>query len=111
MEKNDYSSKYALLFVFSLLSKVCNGFKKENVPLEETKKRSYIGNGLRRVRVEIGKSQEKLAEDSKLGPRTIQKLEANASSPTLDTIISIANAFDMEHWEFLKNIKDEIIYK
>jgi transcriptional regulator with XRE-family HTH domain len=79
--------------------------------LTEAKKENYIGTGLRRLRKERGWTQEELADKSDLEPRTIQKLESNENTPTLNTICALAESFEMEHWEFLKNIKDEIVYK
>ncbi|NYE05885.1 transcriptional regulator with XRE-family HTH domain [Bacillus niacini] len=79
--------------------------------MTEAKKDTYIGTGLRRLRKERGWTQEELAGKSKLEPRTIQKLESNENTPTLNTICSLAESFEMEHWEFLKNIKDEMVYR
>jgi transcriptional regulator with XRE-family HTH domain len=82
---------------------------KRRIPLTEAKKEHYIGIGLRRLRKERGWTQEELAEKCKLDPRTIQKLERNENSPSLNTVITLAENFDMEPWEFLKNIANEII--
>ena len=79
--------------------------------MTEAKKENYIGTGLRRLRKERGWTQEELATKSGLEPRTIQKLESNENSPTLNTICSIAESFEMEDWEFLKNTKHERVYK
>lgn len=79
--------------------------------MTEAKKENYIGTGLRRLRKERGWTQEELASKSKLEPRTIQKLERNENSPALNTICYLAESFGMEHWEFLKNIKDEMVSK
>ncbi|WP_419955158.1 helix-turn-helix domain-containing protein [Neobacillus niacini] len=75
--------------------------------MTEAKEEKYIGIGLKRLRkTERGWTQEKLAEESGLDRRTIQKLENNKSTPTLTTICALAAAFEMEDWEFLKTIKD-----
>jgi transcriptional regulator with XRE-family HTH domain len=79
--------------------------------LTEAKKENYIGTGLRRLRKERGWTQEELATESDLETRTIQKLERNENSPSYNTICSLAKSFEMEDWEFLKNIKDERVYK
>ncbi|MEH7254630.1 helix-turn-helix transcriptional regulator [Neobacillus niacini] len=71
----------------------------------------YIGNGLRRIRKERGWTQEVLAAKCELETRTIQKLERNENSPTFNTIVYLADSFEMQDWEFLKNITDEIISK
>lgn len=77
----------------------------------QTDEEMYIGIGLGRIRNERDWSQEKLAEVSELSYRTVQNLEYNQASPSGTSICKLAKAFEMEPWEFLKNIKDEIIYK
>ena len=41
-------------------------------------------------------SQEKLAEMSKLSTTYINSIEHTSNSPTIDTLVKIASAFDME---------------
>ena len=41
-------------------------------------------------------SQEKLAEVSKLSTTYINSIEHTSNSPTIDTLVKIASAFDME---------------
>lgn len=79
--------------------------------MTEAKIEHYIGIGLRRLRKERGWTQEVLAGKCELDARTIQKLERNENSPTFNTIVSLAESFEMKDWEFLKNIEDEIISK
>ena len=47
-------------------------------------------------RTKRGWSQEKLAEISKLSTTYINSIEHSANSPTIDTLIKIAFAFDIE---------------
>jgi transcriptional regulator with XRE-family HTH domain len=84
---------------------------KRRIPLTKTKKEMFIGIGLGRLRNERGWTQEKLAHESGLNTRFIQRLEYDDSSPSGTTLSSLANAFEMRPWEFLKNIDDDIIYK
>jgi transcriptional regulator with XRE-family HTH domain len=71
----------------------------------------YIGIGLRRLRKERGWTQEELAGKCNLDPRTIQKLERNENSPTLNSIRALAKSFGMKRGEFLTTIEDDIITK
>jgi transcriptional regulator with XRE-family HTH domain len=89
---------------------LCNGLKRR-IPLKETRTGVYIGIGLKRLKEERGWTQEKLAEESNLNTRYLQDLLYNEKSPSLNTVHSIAEAFGMKHWEFLKSIEEEIVYK
>lgn len=71
----------------------------------------YIGLGVGRMRIERDWTQEYLAEVSDLAYRTVQNIEYNRTSPSGTSICKFAKAFEMEHWEFLKEISDEVIYK
>lgn len=92
------------------LRALCNGLKR-SVPLIQTDEEMYIGIGLGRIRNERDWTQEKLAKVSELSYRTVQNIEYNRTSPSGTSICKLAKAFEMEPWEFLKNINDEIIYK
>lgn len=59
----------------------------------ETKK---LAKKLKELRALRGMSQEYLAEESRVGLRTIQRIENNESIPTGETIKRIANALDIE---------------
>lgn len=77
----------------------------------QTDEEMYIGIGLGRMRNERDWTQEKLAEVSQLSYRTVQNIEYNRTSPSGTSICKFAQAFEMEPWEFLKCISEEIIYK
>jgi transcriptional regulator with XRE-family HTH domain len=96
--------------VLHFLHAGCNGLKRR-IPLIKTDEEMYIGIGVGRMRIERDWSQEKLADLSELSYRAVQNIEYNATSPSGTSICRLAKAFDMEPWEFLKNISDEIIYK
>jgi transcriptional regulator with XRE-family HTH domain len=67
----------------------------------------YIGNVLVRLRKARLKSQEQLAEDSGLGPRTIQELEGNKQQPLVGTIYSLAHALNVAPVEFFQLIHED----
>lgn len=64
----------------------------------ETKNLAKKLKDLRKLR---GMSQEYLAEESRVGLRTIQRIENNESNPTGETIKRIANALDVELQELI----------
>jgi len=47
-------------------------------------------------RIKRGWSQEQLAEYSKLSVNTIGRIERSQISPTIDTIVQIANSFELD---------------
>ena len=47
-------------------------------------------------RIKRGWSQEQLAEYSKLSVNTIGRIERSQISPTIDTIVQIANSFEID---------------
>lgn len=55
-----------------------------------------LAKKLKELRALRGMSQEYLAEESRVGLRTIQRIENNESKPTGETIKRIANALDVE---------------
>lgn len=74
--------------------------------------RDYISDITKKVslkikleRVKRGWSQEQLAEHANLNANTIGKIERAQISPTIDTIVQIAEAFDMD-FSKLTNIVD-----
>ena len=61
-----------------------------------------LAKKLKELRTLRGMSQEYLAEESRVGLRTIQRIENNESTPTGETIKRIANALDVELSELSK---------
>ena len=57
---------------------------------------------LRKIRAELGYSQEQFAEVCDLHRTYIGKLERLERNPTLVVLDKIARALDMEVWELLK---------
>jgi len=62
--------------------------------IEEIKKKLAIKIKLERTKRSW--SQEKLAEMSKLSTTYINSIEHTSNSPTIDTLVKIASAFEME---------------
>lgn len=60
-----------------------------------------LAKKLKELRTLRGMSQEYLAEESRIGLRTIQRIENNESKPTGETIKRIANALDLELYELI----------
>ncbi len=60
-----------------------------------------IGENIRRLRKEKGWSQRKLSELSGVSHTQIANYETNRTKPTLETIVKIANALDVNISELL----------
>ncbi len=63
-----------------------------------------IGKKVENLRKRKGYSQEKLAKESKLSIRTIQRLESNMTNPSGYTLISIAKVLDVDISELQREI-------
>ncbi|MDO5969308.1 helix-turn-helix transcriptional regulator [Flavivirga aquimarina] len=66
---------------------------------------SKIGVGIKTLRKELSITQLDLAIASGLDVRQIQRMEAGRTSPTLKTLIKLANSFEMNIFEFFEHIK------
>lgn len=64
-----------------------------------------IGNVIRRLREEKGKTQEVLSGLAGLDRTHYSKIERGLRSPTLDTLFKIAQALDMKPHELLLEIE------
>ena len=77
-----------------------------------------LAKNLKELRALRGMSQEYLAEESRIGLRTIQRIENNESKPTGETIKRIAIALDVELTELIgsnsatetKDLKATIVF-
>jgi len=66
-----------------------------------------LAKRLKELRKKAGWSQQKLAEKSSLSYNTITKIEQGAATmPTIQTIIKIADAFDISIDELVGRKKD-----
>ena len=71
--------------------------------VSETNKKLSLKIKLERTK--RGWSQEQLAEYANLSINTIGKIERNKISPSIDTVVQIAHAFEMDFTK-LTDIKD-----
>ena len=67
--------------------------------------RMLVGEVLRRLREEKGKTQEVLSGLAGLDRTHYSKIERGLRSPTLDTLFRIAQALDMKPHELLLEIE------
>ena len=72
------------------------------------KDKLYIGESLRRVRIEKDITQEELAEYSKLSRTFIGDLENNKKAPSLRTIFQLARGLGISAAEFVREIESDI---
>lgn len=67
-----------------------------------------IAQKIKLERVKIGWSQEELALNANLSRTAIQKIETGKSSPTIDTLEKIANAFKIDFQTFVDTSKIDL---
>lgn len=63
-----------------------------------------IGSRIRAARQELGISLEDLGELSEVNWTTIGKIERGASSPTVETLIRIATALEVDAGRFISGV-------
>lgn len=66
-----------------------------------------IGINIKKYRIEKGLSQEKLAEMTDLSPNYISMIERAVKTPSLTTLINIANALDVTTDMILYDVLNE----
>ncbi|MFD0826411.1 helix-turn-helix domain-containing protein [Neobacillus sp. M.A.Huq-85] len=71
-------------------------------------KAMHIGEVIKRLRKELGYTQEKLAEESKLNRTYTGELERNEKEPSLYVTFKLAKGFGLEPDQFVKIIADSI---
>lgn len=62
-------------------------------------RKELIGRRLRELRRKKGLSQEALSEKAEITSNYLSRLERGTENPTLDTLIRIADALEIEMWE------------
>lgn len=80
----------------------------------ETKK--LVGARLKELRRSQGLSQEQLAEKADINSKYLSRMERGTENPTLDMLIKLSNALEVEMWEMFdfghvashKELKDAI---
>lgn len=67
------------------------------------KHRRLLGEAIRSKRKEIGLSQESLAERSELSTVFISRVECGKESPTVDSLVKIANGLGVKTRELIRD--------
>ena len=61
--------------------------------------KKLIGRRIKELRKSKGLSQEKLAELAETSPNYLSRMERGTENPTLDMLIKLSNALEVEMWE------------
>lgn len=61
--------------------------------------KKLIGRRIKELRKSKGLSQEKLAEKAETSPNYLSRMERGTENPTLDMLIKLTNALEVEMWE------------
>lgn len=78
--------------------------------------KKLIGRRIKELRRGKGLSQDKLAELAETSPNYLSRMERGTENPTLDMLIKLSNALEVEMWEMFdfghvagrKDLKDSI---
>lgn len=62
-------------------------------------KKMLIGRRIRELRKKMGLSQEELSERAEITPNYLSRIERGTENPTLDALIRLADALEVEMWE------------
>jgi len=62
-------------------------------------KKKLIGKRIKELRKSKGLSQEELAEKADTSPNYLSRMERGTENPTLDMLIKLSNALEVEMWE------------
>ncbi len=61
--------------------------------------RQLIGKRIQELRKSKKFSQEQIAEKADISPNYLSRIECGKENPTLDMLIKLTNALDIEMWE------------
>lgn len=61
--------------------------------------KELIGNRIKELRKKKGLSQEQLSEKAEITPNYLSRVERGTENPTLNMLIRLANALEVEMWE------------
>ena len=61
--------------------------------------KKLIGRRIKELRKSKGLSHEKLAEKAETSPNYLSRMERGTENPTLDMLIKLSNALEVEMWE------------
>lgn len=78
--------------------------------------KELIGRRIQELRKRSGLSQEKVAEKADINPHYLSRIECGKENPTLDMLIKLSTALEVEMWEIFdfghvvnqKELKDAI---
>lgn len=63
--------------------------------------KELIGKRIQELRKARGLSQEKIAERADISPTYLSRIECGRENPTLDMLIKLSKALEVEMWEML----------
>lgn len=92
------------------MAKSCPFVSATAVPPRRAKDRAIaiaFGERLRRLRLERGLTQERLAQAAERHPTFISNAERGYSVPTLDTLLLLANALGVQPGELVDSLLDD----
>ena len=67
--------------------------------MKEIKTTQALGQLMRQARKSQGLSQEQLSERVEITPNYLSRIERGTENPTLDMLIRLADALEVEMWE------------
>jgi len=78
--------------------------------------KGLVGRRIQELRKRSGLSQEKVAEKADINPHYLSRIECGKENPTLDMLIKLSTALEVEMWEMFdfghvagrKELKDTI---
>lgn len=62
-------------------------------------KKKLIGKRIKEIRRSKDLSQEQLAEKADINPKYLSRIERGTENPTLDMLIKLSTALEIEMWE------------
>jgi transcriptional regulator with XRE-family HTH domain len=63
------------------------------------KQKVLIGRRIKALRVRLRLTQDQLSERAQLSPQYLSNIERGKENPTLDTLLRMAEALNVEPWE------------
>ena len=73
--------------------------------MRHAQKITQFGNNIRALRKEKGWTQEKLADEAEIDIRTVQRIEKAELRPTIDVIISLCLALQVDISKLFEGIE------
>jgi len=63
------------------------------------KEKQLLGRRIKRLRSQLGLTQDALAERVQISPKYLSNIERGRENPTLDTLLRLARSLKVEPWE------------